>query len=538
VHSIDDLTSCNQAYTRLSEKFKTLFTFHQFLQGLHKTLLATDPPYSIDFQKIYEEIKGIAVAMTFQPPSAVLDTIQRFDVQLDGMHRTLADDDATIPPSSLRRFLEKVKTDEEKLLVSLLRFYFLLRSFSHDVVDKVDVLVTIVGARRSLDDGHYIVRFPVELQKLFSGLIALAPRTAAPPELVSGLVESFGRLRRDIEACQRFDQLAETKVLDNLRRLKHNMGSAFYTVEALSAMLEANLAAKNKFAALYEAEERRILEASRQLARMEKELEGGSRWRGEDLEKEFRRFHELKKELEQRTKERGVRRQEVRRLTQTIDTLLARLDLPGDGGATRPPSDPSAPSVDTRTQTRMATSAPLRHIARPHARADATPPEKDPLTQDVASRVLSSVEVSDGPNGTGARGMSRFRLEPWEISAARRILKTPGSGGPEHSRDVLFFESALVRIRIDEEAQQLRSSDGGGSLPSLLAESALCLSRAQDLDRRFRAEIEGMGKEPEAERVKEVNRSRFRLLRSFSGLWLLHDTKSDSRASGEGRASG
>jgi hypothetical protein len=173
-------------------------------------------------------------------------------------------------------------------------------------------------------------------------------------------------------------------------------------------------------------------------------------------------------------------------------------------------------------------AAAVRLIARPHPRAEATQPERDPLTQDVASRVLSSVEVSDGPNGAGARGMSRFRLEPWEIIAARRILKTPLRGGAERPRDLLFFESALVRIRIDEEAQQLRSADGGGTLGALLAESASCLARAQDLDRRFRAEIEAMGKDPEAERVKEVNRSRFRLLRSFSGLWLLHDSKSSS----------
>src|SRR5262249_26773079 len=214
------------------------------------------------------------------------------------------------------------------------------------------------------------------------------------------------------------------------------------------------------------------------------------------------------KELEQKTKERGVRRQEVRRLTQTIDTLMARLDLPGDASE-RPPSDPTVPAVDSRTSTRH-TAAPVRHVARPHVRPEATGPERDPLTADVASRVLSSVEVSDGPNGTGGRGISRFRLEPWEVLAARRILTTPAAGGQERLRDLLFFESALVRIRIDEEAQQLRSSDGGDTLAARLAESAHCLARAQDLDRRFRAEIDSMGKEPE--RVKEVNRSRFRLL--------------------------
>jgi hypothetical protein len=538
VSSIDALTNLNQAYTRLSEKFKTLFTFHQFLQGLHKTFLGGAPPYTVDFQGLYDEIKAIAVAMTFQSPQTIADAIRRYDAQLDGIHRTLSDDDQSIPPNNVRRFLEKVKTDEEKLLVPVLRFYFYARTLPHDVLDKVDFLITAVGARRSIDDGHYIVRFPVELQKLFSGLIALAPRSSPPPELVSGLVESFGRIKSDIERCDRFEDLVEGKVLDNLRRLKHNTGSAFYTVEVLSTMLEANLAAKNKFASLYESEERRILEASRQLQKMEKQLEREPRWRGEDLEEEFRRFHELQREIEAKSKERGVRRQEVRRLTRSIETLLQRLDLPGDIGMAPPPSadddtTPKAPppvtrTLDTATSRRLAAAA--REIPKPPARPDATTPEKDALTSDVAHRVLSSVELADGPNGTGARGVARFRLEPWELRAARRILKDAAATDAERPRDLLFFESALVRIRIDEEAQQLRSADGAnGALPQRLASSALCLARAQDLDRRFRIEIESISRTA-PERLKEVNRSRFRLLRSFSGLWLLHDTKSAPEA--------
>jgi hypothetical protein len=542
VSSIQEAPNLNQAYTRLSEKFKTLWTFHQFLQGLHKTFLGSAPPYTIDFQGLYEEIKGLAVSMTFQP-AAVAETIQRLDGQLDGIHRTLADDDTAVPPSYVRRFLEKVRTEEEKLLVSLLRFHFYSRILQHDAVDKVDFLVTLVGARRSLDDGHYIVRFPIELQKLFGGLIALAPRNEPPQELVSGLVESLARMKRQIEGCGRFEDLVESKVLDNLRRLKHNMGSAFYTVEALSAMLEANLAAKNKFSSLYEAEERRLLDASRRLQNAETELESGG-WQREDLAGEFRKFHELKTDIEAKSKERGVRRQEVRRLAQSIETLLARLDLPCEPaaapasappvrGAARPtdpaPGTETAPPIDTS----RGLSAHPREIGRPRVREDATAPEKDPLTSDAASKILSSIELGDGPSGTGARGLARFRLEPWEVSAARRILRSEVSGDADRARDLLLFESALVRIRIDEEAQQLRGADvaagagGAHGVPaSRLASAGLCLVRAQELDRRFRAEIETARDAPE--RLKEVNRSRFRLLRSFAGLWLLHDTKSPS----------
>ena len=56
--SIVDLKDLHQAYTRLSEKFKTLWTFHQFLQGIHKTFFQDTPPYKIDFQTVYNEIKA------------------------------------------------------------------------------------------------------------------------------------------------------------------------------------------------------------------------------------------------------------------------------------------------------------------------------------------------------------------------------------------------------------------------------------------------------------------------------------------------
>ena len=58
--------------------------------------------------------------------------------------------------------------------------------------------------------------------------------------------------------------------------------------------------------------------------------------------------------------------------------------------------------------------------------------------------------------------------------------------------------------------------------------AAECLVRAQDLDRRFRQSLEAVGTEGPPERLNELTRSRFRLLRAFSGLWLLHNARASA----------
>ena len=98
-----DLKDVHSGYTRLSEKFKTFWTFHQFLQGVHKTFFGDTPGYQIDFQALYDQIKGLTSTMTYQPPAVSLDTINRFDSQLEVIYRTLCEDDRKISPNFVRR---------------------------------------------------------------------------------------------------------------------------------------------------------------------------------------------------------------------------------------------------------------------------------------------------------------------------------------------------------------------------------------------------------------------------------------------------
>lgn len=515
--SIVDLKELHAAYTRLSEKFKTYWTFHQFLQGVHKTFFGNSPPYQIDFQSIYDEIKAITPAMTMQPPSVIVDMIHRLDLQLDGIHRTLSDADQKISPNYVRRFFEKIRTEDEKLLLALLRFYFFSRYAAHDELDKMDFLITIVGSRRSLDDGHFMPRFPVELQKLFSGFLALARRQETNPAEVKALVGAIERLRKDVQACEKFEDLTERKTLENLRTLKHKLGPAFYTVDVLSAILEANLAAKNKFQALYELEEQRILESSRRLLEMEHELEAAP-----EAREDFHKFKQFREEFEKQNKEKGVRHQDVTRLAESIESLMSHLG-PGDLEKAAASEEPRPPSTDVGDDTDAGAAAPAE---RTHDEP-VTPFLSDPLTAEQASKVMSSVDLIDEGTGSGhaayAKSLSRLRLEPWEVRATRRILREElPADESARARDILYFDGAVLRLRIDEEALKLKAAPGG-TIGDLLLSSGQCLVKSQESDRRFRQALEeAVGSAP-PETLNELNRSRFRLLRAFSGLWLLHN---------------
>lgn len=536
--SIVDLRSLHDAYTRLTEKFKTFWTFHQFLQGVHKTFFGDAPAYQVDFQGLYDQIRSVTTVMNVQPPPVVLDQINQLDGRLDVVYRALSADDEKIAASFVRRFFEKVRTEDEKLLLAILRFYFHSRQVSPEALDKMDFLLTLVGARRSLDDGRYLPRFPQELTKLFASLLGLVRRSPAPAAELTAAVKALGLIRKDIEACERFEELSERKSLDSLRTVKHRLGPAYYDTGVLSAILEANLAAKNRFQALYRNEERRIFDSSQQLLDIERELSRRPEVADNDLQEEFRRFRQFKEEFDKKRNEGEIRHAQVTRLAESIDGLMAKLDATGgvpiDAIPETLPSLAAEP-IDEAQET-ISGYFPGRD-AGPAPVGTATPVPAppaittDPLLGEGASKILYSVDMLRGGTGSGQAAygamLSRFRLEPWEVRAARRIQAAePAPDLEAAAGDLLFVEGAALRLKIDDVAQRLKPEPADPNEPATQADfdqAAECLGRAQDLDRRFRQALEAVGPGGPAERLNELTRSRFRLLRAFSGLWLLHN---------------
>ena len=517
-----ELEAISQAYSRLSAKFKALWTFHQFLQGVHRTSLRGSTGPAVSFAPLYEQIKRIKETKGVEPAGDTRAAMARLDVELDALHATLAENDRQISPSTMRQFFERVKAGDEELLLSILKFYYYANSLSPDEMDKVDFLLTRLGTT-SGEGGEAELRPPAELEKLSEALLSLMERPRADAAEVQSVVSLLDILRRDLEACERFEDLSNRKTLENIRTLKHRMGKAFYEAEVMHAVLSSNIAVKKKFQLLYKVEEKRILTASREVLAKEKDLEHDARFMSPEFREDLERFRKDKDEFEKASRRRGVRPRDVKSLKASLHRLLARLD-PAAADEFDVGSESTAGSTRRKKEAvaKGATPLPFRREASAGLTWRA---ETDRLTSESARRVFASVDlVGSGPPS----GMPEYgtRLEAWEVRSALRLLRKGKDVETASAGDRLFFNAAVLRQKMDEEAQKLRDLVGevGDSSASehTLAPTSKCLARAREIDGLFREALvaaESQGSEP----WNHLTRSRFRHLRAFAGLWLLFD---------------
>ncbi len=518
-----DPEQISQAYALLSAKFRTLWTFHQFLEGVHRTSLSGATGPAVSFAPLYEQIKRIKETMGIEPAADSRAAMGRLDAQLDALHATLAEDDRQISPSTMRQFFERVKAGDEDLLLSILKFYFYTPTLSPDEMDKVDFLLTRLGTAPGTG-GEAELKSAAELHKLSEALLSLMVRPRADAAEVKSIVSLLEILRRDLEACERFEDLSERKSLANIRTLKHRMGKAFYDAEVMRAILSSNVAVKKKFQLLYGEEEKRILSASREVLEKEKDLEQDARFMSTEFHEDLERFRRDKEEFEKASRRRGVRPRDVKRLKESLHGLLSRLD-PKAAEEFDVGSDSTARSGVRRRKDAPPKGATPPPIRRDSGLASAWRAETDRFTSETARRLFASVDLvrSGGPTD-----MPEYesRLEPWEVRSVLRILRKGKDTEPPAERDRLYFNACVLRQKMDDEAQQLRDLVGdvgdSSASESTLAPTEKSLARARAIDGQFRQALAAAGPEG-GELWKSLTRSRFRHLRAFAGLWLLYD---------------
>ncbi len=523
------------SYKRLTEKFRTLWVFQQFLQELSAVLPSGRVAgVAAGFSPIYEEIKMLKASRETAPVEERVAEAKRLDVMLDGLQTSLLLEDRKVPPHVLRQFFEKSGRDVDAEIVPLLKFYFYTRQLAPDDLDKVDFLLTRVGTRR-LPDGELELKSPAELAGLCATFLSLTRRDAADPAEVQLILSLLEVLRKDIEACERFADLIRKKPLENIRTLKHRMGNVFYSAEVLQALLASNVAAKRKFQALYHQEEERILSTSRRLLDLEAELARDPRYQTEQFQSDFRRFRRERDEFEKQARRRGVRPREVRRLKEAIHRILvlvepsAASDFDMTFGSTTSGSSLSAAHPPVAASTPVPPSASSAAGTLPQSAWSA---EDDSMTRAAASKILHSADLAGHGVGPGraasSESLQRLRLEPWEVQAALALARrdeTPSRKPDPISR--LLFNAATLRLRMDEEAAELRGllvpQPMAIATSSSLEAAAKCLSHAQDVDWHFRIALMDTSARGDSERHFQLTRSRFRHLRAYTGLWLLHN---------------
>lgn len=503
--SVERIQLLHEDYIRLTERFKASWTFHQFLRGVQKTFFATEPAYTLDFGKLYDDVRAAASAIDTTSPEKVAPRIRELSDRLDTFGRKLREADRHISPSYVRRFFEKVQPQDEKIAFHLLRFYFSQPDADDDVVDKVDFLATVVAAGQRVADAEAPRPRP-DLRKFFESATAASVWPRLDATTAPSIVRAFDELAGEMTRAQEFEDLVTARLLNNVRTLKRRVASGMANAEVLVAVAQCNLRTRSVFHRLYEREERRLEEATDRIGELERELARGG------LEapsaEEFRKFRESRERYERQSREGNVRALQVVELKEAIGGVLGRFDLAGL----------AAEDIDEA----------LGLVEE--VESDAS---EETFWRPYLDRILGAVEVYDdgtGPLRTGIAGLENLRLEPWELKAARRTVA--GGGEPPTERDRTLMRAVALRLKAEEETETLRAAAGMTPSPETLRAARATLGRAPMLDAALSAVIDEAEAVSSSEEIRSWTRTRFRLLRATSDLWLMQDApKSDRRDS-------
>src|SRR5581483_4532269 len=81
--SVAEIGLLHGRYVRLSDRFKSLWTYHQFASGVFKNLVPTPLPYHIDFQNTYDRIKAASVTLNASQVNEAAGAVGLCELALD-----------------------------------------------------------------------------------------------------------------------------------------------------------------------------------------------------------------------------------------------------------------------------------------------------------------------------------------------------------------------------------------------------------------------------------------------------------------------
>jgi hypothetical protein len=527
--STASLHELNQRYVRLTDRCRSQWTFYQFLQGVFKHLRDEPCPIEIDFQGLFAQLRELGQDLGSPQTARTEKLMEQLGVRLDEQARTLARVDGKIPPSLLRRFFDRLRNQDEKILLAIIKFYLDTSELSEDVIDKIDILLTRL-AEIPRGDGRSLVRERHEIERLVQPLLQNRQPVVLPDSEVTILLNALADLKVEIVSLRTFPELAGGGALDRFRTLKRRLGDKLLHPRLLPAMLETTVTIKNRFRELWEDEEPQLLDDTNRVMELRKQLANHPEMVTPELRDSLELFANAHRRFDKQRQDENLRREDVMDLRRTLDAILDQFETAvstaqatlGVTAGTRtkviPGPQEAEPLVETVTE------------AGPADVAGHFPP--DPLLQEYLSKIIFVLELvgRDRPaeEVANAKELVTLRLEPWEVEAGHRIMDgRSASTTLAGERDRLWVYGAALRVRMDEEAREIDRLQKRGSerLAEVLERCGQSLQRAGELERRFQWFIDDALYRGDTEFLHTLYRSRFRLLRAYSGLWLIHNER-------------
>jgi hypothetical protein len=513
--TVQELSTLHRRYSDISHRFRAGWTFHQFLQSLNKSLLQrVEDPYSTDFQDLYTGLKEISQSLNASESDRMRSRLEAIDHRLSDLLEALEAEDSRVTPDLLRQFFRRVRSYDEKILTQLVKFYLYVQqrdSWDPDRLDKVDFLMARLSEEEDDRGGDPRLGDYRRLSEIFQGLWALLDVPYPGDEALREKKAEVEAIRADAGRIDSLDRLNESVLIRRFRDIKHGLGSLYFHPDLLLSIQDTNLALKNRINKLYRQEEQRIVAEYQRVFELEREVHIDR-----ELDQELSEFREAIERFEKQLQREEFKLEDIALIRQRVREILPRLT------AIRP--EPELPASGTvRVGSDMETGEYVLSTSAAAAKADLGAREDvlgEPFRRLVKTLHDTSQELQP-ERVVLLPEIFPLRLEPREVLAFRRLY-----GRREHDLELEQFllEAAALRMRVNEEAQEIAAimdeTSVTGDSP-VYAGARVTARTADEYLWRFshvlgRAVLAG-----DAAESRQIEILRMRLMRDYSGLWLL-----------------
>lgn len=545
--SVQELSLLHRRYIDLSDRFKAAWTFHQFLQGIHKVFNEAEIGRdAIDFQTVYASLKSVSQNLNASATKQLRDQLDRVEGELRRKIDRLLVEDSRVSPGLLRQFFQRVGSYNDKILLQLLKFFVYnggKEDWGHDRVDKVDFLLTKLAEQVAQLERDPIERSETRLGDILHSLWALLHVGLIEDDEVTRRLGQVTALRTEMGVVEDLDDLNERELVARFRELKHELGKVYLEPQLAQAIVEANATFRETIQRLYRIEEQRIHSEFNEVFLLERDADLDPQ-----LEEDLGRFRSEMERFERRLEESNLRLEDVASLRQQVRSLLPRLrrsaakrtgvqeaiELPeqrAPRARARPAPEPGpAPTLAKKedgatpaTKEAGATPAPSREPAPSAGRFSFRSAFGELLAGELR-RLLEVLEASDRQASPRAVAVTpeaqRLRVQAREVVAFRRLRNNESC---DEELERFLLECAAVRIRITREAEEMVSGvdrDVNGHR-ELVAEAKRTNRLADSFQCRLEHHVHQALEDGDGVEAKALQFLRMRLLRDYAGLFLL-----------------
>ena len=511
-----DLNRVHRRYIRVSNHFKSAWTFHQFLQGLQKVFADGNVrSYPADFQPVYNDLKSAAQTLTETTTEQVSRQLDSIEHRLAPICQGLLHADDEIAPSLLRQFFQRVKNYDENILGQLVKFYLFSqtsRSWNLQRLDKVDFLATKFAEEYHESRDAFVLRDHAALREAlaaFRASLDFEPTSELEIETICGNLQVF---KRESTTVQSIDELHQSQLVQRYRDAKHGLGSRFFEPRVLMTILEVNLQVKNQIHQLYRRDEQRIIAEYQQVFELERDVPVDV-----VLSSELAEFKVAVERFENQLQGENLKLQDLVELRRKVRDLLPKLKPEQD---TQP-----TPIVKPRELREAAAETAAAPVAAARGSLVPEPGELDAYVEEFFQRIVRALDDTN-PTLDPKRVVLQpeifgLNLGPREVVAYRRLF---GGGTCDRGLETFILQAAGLRARIEHEVDEIKGilDDSAITREAPVYKVARVTCQKSDwLLRRFEHYIEIYLLEGDAKEARELQVLRMRLMRGYSGLWLM-----------------